>query len=84
MDKKALQIVRSYIEEHLDKSDEAVEFDVYFVWKAKILQNWKYLISSTLPDGMYYELTYNGDASEWYLDAYKKFENVAIKESEVE
>nr|DAE43347.1 MAG TPA: hypothetical protein [Caudoviricetes sp.]DAH15332.1 MAG TPA: hypothetical protein [Caudoviricetes sp.] len=22
-------------------------------------------------DGMYYELTYNGDKKEWYLDAYK-------------
>lgn len=38
--------------------------------------NWKYLLSSTLPDGMYYELTYNGDKKQWYLDAYKKFDNV--------
>lgn len=45
-------------------------------WKCKILQNWKYLLSSTLPDGMYYELTYNGDKKQWYLDAYKKFDNV--------
>ena len=29
-------------------------------------------------DGMYYELTYNGDTNEWYLDAYKKFENKVI------
>ena len=78
MDKQALQIVREYILEHLDKSDESPDFDVYTVWKAKILQNWKYLISSTLPDGMYYELTYNGDKQEWYLDAYKKFDNVVI------
>ena len=80
MDEKALEIVRKYIEEHLDKSDPEVTFDVYTVWKAKILQNWKYLISSTLPDGMYYELTFNGDKKEWYLDAYKKFENVVIPE----
>lgn len=78
MDEKALKIVRDYIEKHLDKSDPKTEFDVYTVWKAKALQNWKYLISSTLPDGMYYELTYNGDKEEWYLDAYKKFENVVI------
>lgn len=31
-------------------------------------------------DGMYYELTYNGDKKEWYLDAYKKFENKVVKE----
>lgn len=78
MDERALEIVREYIREHLDKSDAPVEFAVYTVWKAKILKNWKYLISSSLYDGMYYELTYNGDKCEWYLDAYKKFENRAI------
>lgn len=80
MDGKALDIVKNYILNHLDKSDPKVEFDVYFVWKAKVLQNWKYLISSTLLDGMYYELTYNGDKKEWYLDVYRKWENVCIKE----
>lgn len=82
MDEKALGIVEDYIVEHLDKTDEIPNFDVYIVWKAKILQNWKYLISSTLNDGMYYELTFNGDKQEWYLDAYKKFQNVVIPDAE--
>ena len=80
MDNTALEIVRNYIQEHLDRSDPLATFEVFTVWKAKILQNWKYLISSTLPDGMYYELTFNGDRQEWYLDAYKKFENICIKD----
>ena len=80
MDEKVIQLVRDYILNHLDKSDETTQFDVYTVWKCKTLQNWKYLLASTLPDGMYYELTYNGDKKEWYLDAYKKFENVCIKD----
>lgn len=80
MDKKAVDIVLAYIINHLDKSDNKPDFEVYIVWKCKALQNWKYLISSTLCDGMYYELTYNGDRKEWYLDAYKKFENQVIKE----
>ncbi len=78
MDQKAIDIVRDYVEKHLDKSDLKPEFEVYTVWKAKALQNWKYLLSTTLFDGMYYELTFNGDKNEWYLDAYKKFENVVI------
>lgn len=78
MDEQAIKIVREYINEHLDKSDDVPTFEVYIVWKCKTLQNWKYLISSTLFDGMYYELTYNGDKKEWYLDAYKKFENKVI------
>lgn len=79
MDLKATTIVFNYIMEHLDKSDEEVDFVVYTVWKCKTLQNWKFLISSSLNDGMYYEVTYNGDKKEWYLDAYKKFENRCIK-----
>ena len=80
MGNKALKIVRDYILEHLDKSDHQPDFEVFIVWKCKALQNWKYLLSSTLFDGMYYELTYNGDRTEWYLDAYKKFENRVISE----
>lgn len=79
MDNRAIEIVRQYILHHLDKSDPTPEFEVFTVWKSKVLQNWKYLLSSTLFDGMYYELTYNGDKEEWYLDAYKKFENRVIK-----
>lgn len=80
MDNCAMKIVQDYILEHLDKSDNTPEFKVFIVWKCKALQNWKYLLSSTLFDGMYYELTFNGDTQEWYLDAYKKFENRVIKQ----
>ena len=80
MDDKVLKLVRDYVIEHLDKSDEMPQFEVFTVWKSKILQNWKYLASTTLLDGMYYELTYDGDKRRWYLDAYKKFENKCIED----
>lgn len=80
MDERAMRMVAQYTVDHLDKSDEMPMFDIFTVWKCKILQNWKWLISTTLFDGMYYEITYNGDKEEWYLDAYKKFENVKISD----
>lgn len=82
MDFKAMDIVSAYVWEHLDNADikDGFSFQIYIVWKVKALQNWKYLISTSLFDGMYYEVTYNGDQKEWYLDAYKKFENKVIKE----
>ena len=76
---KCKEIVRSYELEHLDKSDNVPEFEVFVVWYSKTLQNHKALLSTTLFNGMYYELTYNGDKKELYLDAYKKFENKCIK-----
>ena len=85
MKERAMKIVVDYIYHDLiwpDRDrDPLPPFEVYLVWMCKTLQNWKFLISSTLSDGMYYELTYNGDKNEWYLDAYKKFENRVIKEN---
>lgn len=52
--------------------------DVYVVWTCKTLQNKKALLGTTLPDGMYYEITYNGDKKEAYFDAYKKEANICI------
>jgi hypothetical protein len=77
----ALKLVRQYTEEHLDKSDPEArnDFIVYPVWLSKVLQNNKGLFSTSLFDGMYYEVTYNGDKDEIYLDAYKKFENRKIE-----
>lgn len=71
--------VKKYAEEHFDKSDTIQNFEVFVVWSCKTLQNNKALLSTTLFDGMYYELTYNGDKKELYFDAYKKFENRCIK-----
>ena len=78
MDKAVIKSVSDYVLSHLDKSDKTPEFEVFTVWKCKILQNWKYLASTTLPDGMYYELTYDGDKNRWYLDTYKKFDNQCL------
>ena len=41
--------VREYTEEHLDKTDGKVDFDVYAVWSCKALQNSKALASTSLP-----------------------------------
>ena len=76
---KAKEIVRGYALEHLDKTDSVPEFDVYVVWNAYVLGNIKAMLSTTLNDGMYYEVTYNGAKDEIYFDAYKKFENRKVK-----
>lgn len=73
--------VAEYANKHLDKTDgkQITADDVFIVWMCKTLQNNKALASTTLFDGMYYELTYNGDKSEMYVDAYKKWDNYCMK-----
>ncbi|PHH96605.1 hypothetical protein KST83_10730 [Fusobacterium nucleatum] len=69
--------VVEYFNEKADKTDDLriTKDYVFVVWYCKTLQNAKALLSTNVSDGMYYELTYNGDKKELYLDAYKKWEN---------
>lgn len=76
---RSMEEVSAYTLAHLDKSDTVPPFDSFVVWSCKTLQNHKALLSTTLFDGMYYEVTYNGDKQEAYLDAYKKLHNVVVK-----
>lgn len=75
------QKVVDYFNSRKDKTDTTVitTNDVFVVWSCKTLQNNKALLSTTIPDGMYYELTYNGDKKELYMDAYKKWENICFE-----
>lgn len=80
----ARKIVHDYVHPRLEKTDDTsflIE-DVYVVWFSYVLGNWKALISTTLPDGMYYEVTYNRAKEETYLDAYKKFDNVCVPDGD--
>jgi hypothetical protein len=80
---KCKELVAQYTNEHTDISDGPSRLinpeDVYVVWYAKTLQNAKALLSTPLPDGMYYEVTLNGDKNEIYFDAYKKFHNMKVE-----
>ena len=82
MQKRAKELVVNYFNEKVDKTDKKkiTEDDVFIMWFCKTLQNWKALVSTTVSDGMYYEITHNGDKGETYLDAYKKWENVCIQD----
>lgn len=76
----AKQLVVDYFNAHVDATDgkKLTMEDVFIVWFSKTLQNWKALVSTTVSDGMYYEVTHNGDKGETYLDAYKKWDNKCI------
>ena len=75
---RAKELVVRYFNEQSERTDnfKLTKDDVFIVWFCKTLQNWKALVSTTVSDGMYYEVTHNGDKNETYLDAYKKWKNI--------
>lgn len=77
-------VVKSF-NERADKTDNfnIDENEVYVVWLSKTLQNNKALLSTTVPDGKYYEVTYNGDKCEFYLDVYVKLVNVCVAREDI-
>ena len=63
-----------------DKFGEISIQKVYVVWQVKAIQNSKACLGVSCDgDGMYFEVTYNGDAKEMYLDVYKKQKNLTIE-----
>lgn len=69
--------------EFIEKSSQAIKeiapgYEVHLVWYSKSLQNFKGMFCQLSPDDFYYEVTYNGDKQEMYLDKYVKVFNKLI------
>ena len=77
MIEKAIEIVKQYIDEHIEDNPDASP-SIFVVWQSVILDNFKCGIATTLPHGMHFELTYDGERKCWYMDAYRKIENREI------
>lgn len=76
----ATNLVWDYFIKHLDDTYNPTlkDVDIYEVRHCYILGNEKWLIATTYPDGMYYEVTYNKAKDEWYFDAYHKVKNIKV------
>ena len=77
---RACQIVREHVDATLNKGEypDGLDYKVYIVACGYILGNEKYLISTDLPDGKYFEVTYNAASDEYYLDGYVRYHNERV------
>ena len=78
MQDRAKEIVTKYLGETFEGIEFSVD-DVFVVWFCKTLQNWKALLSTHKIDGVYFEVTHNGDRGETYVDVYEKSDNYAVR-----
>ncbi|ETA73515.1 DUF6275 family protein [Ligilactobacillus equi] len=60
--------------------------DLSLVWLSKDLQNRKATFANTVEkeDDRYWEVTYNGDKDEYYVDTYIKFSNTCVSGEQVD
>ncbi len=70
----AKQAIRDMLKETTDPTDK-VDYDsieIYFVTCTFVLGSIKGMFSTSIQDGKYYEVTYNNDTHEMYVDMYVK------------
>jgi hypothetical protein len=78
---KAKELVLWYTSENRFTSPDFTLDNIFVVWFAKTLGNWKAVLSTSLSDGYYYEVTHNGAKHETYLDVYAKVDHERYAEA---
>lgn len=80
---RAVELVRQQIQENARETrDRWLREDelptIYVVTFTYILGGWKAMVSTSWSDGHYYEVTYNAQKLETYIDRYSKDYNVCV------
>lgn len=70
-----IEIAQLFVRREIEKNAVDFRYTTYVVWFAYVLGGWKALVSTTIADGRYYEVTYNKEADEFYVDTYLKIQN---------
>lgn len=75
---RAKGIIRKLASEKYDEWYDNT--DIAVVWQCKVLKNIKAIMIDDGKNERMYEVTYNGEKDELYIDVYEKAENICISE----
>ena len=75
-DKDALGVIEDYIRNTYNINSYL--YRSFVIWKCKTIQNVKFIIGTNFNNNIY-ELTFNGDKNELYIDVYEKIDKVIFK-----
>lgn len=76
MEEKVFKLIYNYLNDRYRNTDIN---DMFIVWSCYILGNRKYLVGIK-DSSNYFEVTYNVNKKEWYIDEYNKVNNICIKD----
>ena len=80
-----LKYAKIAVHMHLKKKGQYLKpSDIYHVQTAFVLGNNKGTFSGPNSDGLYYEVTYNKEKNEFYVDEYEKLSNTMIKPEQLD
>jgi hypothetical protein len=66
-------VVDNYNRHYNPETDtELTVGDVYIVWFAKALGNWRAIVSSNVARGLLYDVSYNGHRAEATIDVFRR------------
>lgn len=72
-------VVDNYNRHHdSDRTPPLKMSDVFIVWFAKTLDNWKAVVGSSILRGLLYEVSYSGEESEAYIEIFKKINSTRV------
>lgn len=81
----ATSLVFNYIDELREVTEEPwVDYQVYVVFFSYTLGNWKATLSTSLPDELYFEATFDQSRNLIFLDSYVKVRNQAYDKFQLE
>jgi len=78
---EARRLVYKHVKALLEPTDENEKFtieEVYVVSFSFVAGSWKAFVSTNLPDGMYYEVTYVEKNRETYITSYKQWQHTTL------
>lgn len=76
MEEKVFKLIYDYLNDRYRNTDIN---DMFIVWSCYILGNRKYLVG-VKDSSNYFEVTYNMNKKEWYINEYNKVNNICIKD----
>ena len=79
---KAL-VLKNYTEHQVPRGNPEITLDdLFLVWFTKTLSNWKCLVATIYADGLYYEVTHNGNSQETYVDIYRRLGHSKVSDKD--
>lgn len=76
-----IRVLNFFNDFRLDGVEELTLDELSVIWFCQTVDNWKAVITTNKPDDIYYEVTYDSNVKETYLDVYSKMYTFIVSEN---